>query len=75
MNHFQTTQAKLAGRFHLVRKDPDKIIVRCIGSLVGKRLTQADVDYLCGFHNTKPTEKWLQEEPKNHGFNLIIYKE
>lgn len=75
MTNFRAVQAKMAGRFNLVSKEPDKIIVRCIGSLVDQKITQEDVDYICGFHNIKPTEKWLREETKNHGFNLIIYKE
>lgn len=67
---------KLAGRFTLVRREQEKIIVRCIGSLVGERLTQDDVNYICGFYNIPHTEKWLQEAPQNNTyFNLIIYKE
>ena len=61
---------KLAGRFHIVRKDIDKIIVRCIGALKEQKLNQEDVDFICRFYMINPTEKWLRD-----GSNLIIYKE
>lgn len=66
----------LAGRFTLVRRAPDKIIVRCLGTLIDRKLTQADVDHICGFYMVRPTEKWLQEATKDGiSFELIIYTE
>lgn len=67
---------KLAGQFHLVFRDSEKIIVRCIGSLVGGRLSQEDVNYICDFYHFPHTEKWLQEAPQNNTYFILnIYKE
>ena len=75
--NFRKTQEKLAGRFTVIRNDEEQLIVHCFGALGRLGVTQEDVDFICNFYMTKPTENWLRQETADAGdsFYIIIYKE
>ena len=74
MENFRKIQAKLAGRFQLIRKDDKELVVHCFGALGQLGVTQEDVDFICNFYMVEPTETWLRENARDAGdsFYLII---